>query len=154
MKIALASDHAGLLLKDKIKEYLLANNYQVLDLGTNSLDSVDYPFYGKKLGEAVTDSKKDINFGIGFCGTGIGIGIAANKINGVRAALVYDENTARLAKEHNDANIITLGGRTTSIDDAIKIINAFINAKFDTNNIRHEKRINEIHTIEKEEKHE
>ncbi|CCV64820.1 Ribose 5-phosphate isomerase B [Alteracholeplasma palmae J233] len=139
MKIALGSDHAGFKLKEELKTYLSSKKIEVLDLGTNSEDSVDYPDYGKKVGHAVVEKSADL--GIVVCGTGIGISIAANKVKGVRAALVYDELTGKLAKEHNNANVIALGGRTTSTKDAYKIVDAFLNATFEQ---RHQKRLDKL----------
>lgn len=143
MKVAISSDHGGYKLKEQIKEYLMTKSVEFVDFGTHSTDSVDYPDYGKKVGLAVT--KEDFDFGIALCGTGIGISIAANKIKGVRAALVYNEKTARLAKEHNNANVIALGGRTTSKEEAYKIIDSYMNAVFES---RHQKRIDKIKRIE------
>ncbi|MFA6800839.1 MAG: ribose 5-phosphate isomerase B [Acholeplasmataceae bacterium] len=143
MKIAIASDHAGFELKEAVKQYLLAKDVLVTDLGTNSLASVDYPDYGKKIGEAVV--KQSYDFGIAICGTGIGISIAANKVHGVRAALIYDENTAILAKKHNNANIIAFGGRTTTKEQAFHMIDAFMSTEFE---VRHLNRINKIKEIE------
>lgn len=141
MKIAIASDHAGFELKEALKNYLTNKNIEVNDLGTNSLDSVDYPDYGKKLGEAVTSDPYD--FGIAICGTGIGISIAANKVKGVRAALIYNEETAKLAKNHNNANIIALGGRMTPKEEAYKMVDAFMSASFE------QRHLNRLHKIEK-----
>lgn len=143
MRIAIGSDHGGFELKEKIKSYLIENDVQVVDYGTNSNESVDYPEYGEKVGHAVVEG--DFDFGIVLCGTGIGISIAANKVKGVRAALVYDENTARLAKEHNNANIIALGGRTTTYENAISIINSFSQASYEK---RHQVRLDKIKNIE------
>lgn len=143
MRIAIGSDHGGYLLKEKIKSYLTSNDVTVVDYGTNSSDSVDYPDFGEKVGHAIVQG--DFDFGIVLCGTGIGISIAANKVKGVRAALVYDENTARLAKEHNNANIIALGGRTTSYEQAISIINTFSQATYEP---RHQMRLDKIKNIE------
>lgn len=143
MKIAIGSDHGGYELKEKIKSYLILENHDVTDYGTNSLASVDYPDYGKKVGEAVVNGTYD--FGIVLCGTGIGISIAANKVKGVRAALVYDDNTAYLAKAHNNANVIALGGRTTSEEEAISIVNTFMNTTFEP---RHQPRLDKIKNIE------
>ena len=131
MKIAIGSDHGGFELKEQIKTYLEEKSVDVVDFGTDSKDAVDYPDYGKKVGLAVT--KQDFDFGIVLCGTGIGISISANKVKGVRAALVYDELTGRLAKEHNNANVIALGGRTTSYEP------------------RHQKRLDKIKNIEENE---
>ena len=143
MKIAIGSDHGGYQLKEQIKNFFLDQNLAFNDFGTDSLKSVDYPDFAEKVGKAVLS--KDYDFGIVICGTGIGISIAANKIPGVRAALVYDEHTAHLAKEHNNANIIALGGRTTSFDDAKKIIKAYMNASFET---RHQHRLDKISDLE------
>jgi len=143
MKIAMASDHAGFELKEAVKNYLNNQKIEVEDLGTYSLDSVDYPDYGKKLGVAVMSGSYD--FGIAICGTGIGISIAANKVCGIRAALIYDETTARLAKEHNNANVIALGGRLLSKEEAYKLVDAFMHATFEE---RHLKRLNKIKEIE------
>ncbi len=146
MRIAIGSDHGGYELKEQIKAYLQTKPVEVVDFGTNSLSAVDYPDYGKKVGLAVT--KENFDFGIVLCGTGIGISISANKIKGVRAALVYDELTGRLAKEHNNANIIALGGRTTTEEQAIKIIDAYMNSTYE---LRHQKRLDKIKDIEENE---
>lgn len=144
MKIAIASDHAGYNLKEELTNYL-KSRYEVLNLGTdNELDSVDYPDFAKKVADEVNSN--NVDFGIVICGTGIGISIAANKIDGIRAALVYDENTAQLAKKHNNANIIALGGRTTTISDGKKIVDAYIRETFEQ---RHQKRIDKISKLEK-----
>lgn len=143
MRVAIGSDHGGYELKEKIKSYLNSQNVSVVDYGTNSSDPVDYPDFGEKVGHAITQG--DFDFGIVLCGTGIGISIAANKVKGVRAALVYDDTTARLAKEHNNANIIALGGRTTTYEKAISIINTFSQATYEK---RHQKRLDKIKNIE------
>ena len=143
MKIAIGSDHGGYELKEFLKLYFDKNQIEYKDFGTHSSQSVDYPDYGKKVGHAVLD--KPYDFGIVICGTGIGISIAANKVKGIRAALVYDELTASLAKEHNNANVIALGGRTTTHEHAIEIVKAYMNATFEE---RHQKRLNKIKDIE------
>jgi ribose 5-phosphate isomerase B len=143
MKVAIGSDHGGYELKEFLKSYFKENNVAFDDYGTHSNESVDYPDFGKKVAHAVLTNAYD--FGIVICGTGIGISIAANKVKGIRAALVYNEETARLAKEHNNANIIALGGRTTSNEEAIKIVNAYMKAVFEE---RHQKRLNKISEIE------
>lgn len=143
MRIVIGSDHGGYELKEIIKAYFDTEKIDYTDIGTNSIDSVDYPDYGKKVGLAVMNEAYD--FGIAICGTGIGISIAANKVKGVRAALVYDETTARLAKEHNNANVLALGGRTTEIDKAILIIKTFMGSTFEQ---RHQTRIDKINKIE------
>jgi ribose 5-phosphate isomerase B len=145
MHIAIASDHGGFELKESIKKHLEKKHIKFTDYGTNSLASVDYPDFAYEVGKVVLDHRAD--FGILICGTGIGISIAANKIDGIRAALVYDENTAHLAKAHNNANIIALGGRTTSSLKANKIVDAYLKAVFEE---RHQHRIDKIHAIEGE----
>jgi len=117
-KIIIGSDHAGFELKEKIRSYLKEQKYEIDDLGTNSSESVDYPIYGKKVAEKVAKSSST---GILICGSGIGMCITANKIKGVRAALAYDEETAKLAKQHNNANVLCLGARTDSAKDYKKI---------------------------------
>jgi|SRR5690625_624586 len=144
MKIIIGSDHAGYKMKEDVKKYLTEKGNTVVDLGTNSIDSVDYPVFGKKVGEEVMETKAD--FGIVICGTGIGISIAANKVKGIRAALVHDKETARLAKEHNNANIIAFGGRNNTVENAKDIIDSYMSATFEQ---RHQKRINLIDEMEK-----
>ena len=128
MIIALASDHAGYEMKMAIKEKLEKEGYEILDLGTDSTESVDYPIYGKAIGEAVAQGKAEK--GIAVCGTGIGISIAANKVKGIRCALCTSVEMARLAKEHNNANILAMGGRTTSKEMAFQMIDEWFNAEF------------------------
>lgn len=137
--IFIASDHAGYELKEKLIQYFKDKHLDVKDLGTYSLDSVDYPDYGFKLGHEVV--KKPSNFGIAICGSGIGIAMAANKVKGVRAALIYDLETASLAKKHNNANIIAMGGRKTSFTDAVAMIEVFMNETFEE---RHQRRIDKL----------
>lgn len=143
--IYIASDHAGYELKKELVDYFKKQNIKIEDLGTDSLESVDYPDFGIKLGKAV--SSNDNSYGIAICGTGIGISIAANKVNGIRAALVYDTNTAALAKKHNNANVIAFGGRTTSFEEAISYIKAYENEQYET---RHQNRLNKIRKYEEQ----
>lgn len=145
MKIAIGSDHGGYLLKEELKKYFDEKKISYSDVGTNSEESVDYPDYANKVAKKVLSN--DYNFGILICGTGIGIGIAANKVKGIRAALVYDEDTAKLAKQHNNANIITLGGRTTTPEKAISIVESYMNETFES---RHQARLDKIKKIESE----
>ncbi|MBQ7702814.1 MAG: threonylcarbamoyl-AMP synthase [Firmicutes bacterium] len=130
MKIAIASDHGGFQLKEKIREYLAENHLEleVADLGTYNEESVDYPLYGKLCGETVVSGKADL--GIVCCGTGIGISIAANKVKGIRCALVTSVEMAHLAKEHNNANILALGGRTTTPELAFEMIEEWLGTEF------------------------
>lgn len=144
-KIAIASDHAGFELKEKIKEHLISLGYEVIDLGTNSHESVDYPDYAEKL--AVKVSSGEVPEGILCCGTGIGMSIAANKIPGVRAGVAVNEFMARMAREHNNANVLCLSGRLTDPETAKKLVDVWLNAKFEGG--RHERRVKKISEIEK-----
>ena len=138
MKIAVASDHGGYKLKEYLKKYLEEKGEDVIDLGTDSEESVDYPVYGKACGEAVVSGKADR--GIVCCGTGIGISIAANKVKGVRCALCTDVHMAEMSRKHNNANVLALGGRTTSDEDARKITEAWLDTGFEGG--RHQRRVN------------
>ena len=138
MKIAVASDHGGYKLKEYLKKYLEEKGEEVIDLGTDSEESVDYPVYGKACGEAVVSGKADR--GIVCCGTGIGISIAANKVKGVRCALCTDVHMAEMSRKHNNANVLALGGRTTSDEDARKITEAWLETGFEGG--RHQRRVN------------
>lgn len=143
MKIALGADHGGFELKEKVKTHLIEKGYEVLDLGTNSTDSVDYPEFGHTVGHAVADKKAE--FGIVVCGTGIGISIAANKVPGIRAALCTNTTMARLTREHNNANILAMGGRIVGDVLALEMVDTFLGTEFQGG--RHEKRINKIESI-------
>ena len=129
MIIALASDHGGFRLKEQIKEHLEARGFYTKDLGTHSEDSVDYPIFGQKCGEAVASGEADL--GIVVCGTGIGISIAANKVKGVRCGLCTSVEMATLTKQHNNANILALGGRTTAPELAMEIVDAWLDTEFE-----------------------
>ena len=144
-KIALGSDHAGFEEKEKIKKTLDEIGIQYEDLGTYSLDSVDYPDFARKVGEAVASGAAEQ--GILVCGSGIGVAIAANKIDGVRAAQAWNPETARLAREHNDANVLTIGARVIPETEIPNIIKAWFAADFAGG--RHEKRIEKITALEK-----
>ena len=144
--IYLGSDHGGFQLKEQIKGYLNTNKrFVVEDLGCFSEDRCDYPDYAYKVAQKVLEGKKD-NLGILFCGTGIGMTMTANKIKGIRAALVYDEYTARMSRVHNNANMISIGGRTTSPDQAKKIIDVWLTSKYEGG--RHQERLDKINDIE------
>ena len=140
MIIAMANDHGGLALKKIVKEHLIERGYKVVDLGTHSEESVDYPIYGKACGEAVASGKADL--GIVICGTGIGISIAANKVKGIRCGLCTSVEMAELTKKHNDANMLALGGRTTDAELSIKITDTWLDTEFEGG--RHQKRIDKI----------
>ena len=143
MKIALASDHRGYKLKKElIKE--LKKNYEILDLGTNNEESTDFPKYGILLGETIQQNKADL--GIAICGTGIGISIAANKVKGIMCAKISNEEEAKLAKEHNHANIIALSGKL-SPEIAKNMIKTFLNTKPNKEE-KYQRRINQIKEYE------
>lgn len=144
MKVALGSDHGGYELKNIIKEHLLDKGYQILDFGTESSKSVDYPEYGFKVGQAVVSKETDL--GVVICGTGIGISIAANKVKGIRAALCTDSYMARMAREHNNANILALGSRVIGPGVALDIVDTFINTSFSES--RHARRLKIITDFE------
>ena len=139
-KIVLASDHAGFKLKENIKFYLRKKMNKVIDLGTNSTNSVDYPDYAHLLSKKM--KKNNNQFGILICGTGIGMDITANRHKNIRAALCYNVKSAKLSREHNNANVITLGARLTKKKVALKCINVFLNTDFKGG--RHLKRIKKI----------
>jgi len=126
--IALAADHAGFGLKTRIAEFLKAEGREILDLGTHSEDRVDYPDYGFKLAKAIEEGSAAL--GIAVCGSGIGIDIAANRNPAARSALCHDATTARLARQHNDANILSLGARVTGIDPALECVKVFLSTSF------------------------
>ena len=141
MKIGIASDHRGYKLKEELKTEL---NYELIDYGTNSEASCDYPEFAFKLGEAVVN--KEVDFGVAICGSGLGISIACNKVKGVRCAKVIDIEEAKTTRYDNDANIVALSEKT-SLEDAIDIINIFVNSPF-SNVEKHKRRINEITAYE------
>lgn len=144
MKIALGSDHGGLSLKESVKEHLLTKGYEVNDFGTYTKDSIDYPDIAEKVAIEVRDNRFD--FGILVCGTGIGIGIAANKVRGIRAALCHDTFSAHATREHNNANILTMGERVIGTSLALDIVDTFLSTKFEGG--RHQTRIDKISTLE------
>ena len=147
MKIAIASDHAGYEEKERLKPLLNQLGIEFEDLGPAGTESVDYPDYARKVGEEVAGGRVDQ--GLLVCGSGTGMAIAANKVPGVRAAVAWNEETARLAREHNDANVLALGSRTTPVEELPKIVQAWFAAKFDRG--RHERRVNKIREIEQDE---
>jgi len=143
MKISIGCDHAGFEVKEIIISLLKKLKHDVLDLGTNSIDSVDYPIYGLKVGESIKN--KIVDMGIVVCGSGIGISIAANKISGVRAALCTSVEHAILSRKHNNANVLALGARLTNEKDIKEIIIKWLDTPFEGG--RHQKRINLIEKI-------
>ena len=138
--IGIAADHGGFALKHAIVEEVKALGFEVLDLGTHDEDSVDYPDMAENLIAAFKDRR--VSRGLLICGTGIGISIAANRHPGIRAALCYDTNTAALARQHNDANVMCLGGRKTSPDLAIKMVKVFLETAFEGG--RHARRVGKL----------
>jgi len=144
MRIAVGSDHAGYRLKQLLAEHLSGLGHEVDDLGTHSEATVDYPEYGAAVGRAVTGGRAQL--GVCACGTGIGISIAANKIEGVRAAVVHDATTARLARAHNHANVVCMGGRIVGDEVARDAIDTFLATE--PVGGRHENRIEEIAELE------
>lgn len=143
MRIALASDHAGFDLKERIQEHLRAR-FECVDMGPHSAGRVDYPDYAEKVGRAIASG--DVALGILVCGSGIGISIAANKMPGVRAALCHDDLTARLARAHNDANVLCLGSRVLGEGTALSAVDAFLAGRFEGG--RHADRVVKIHRLE------
>ncbi len=148
MKVAVGCDHGGFVLKDAVISTLEELGAQVVDMGTYSTESVDYPVYGKKVADAV--AKGECDLGVVMCGTGIGISIAANKVKGIRAAVVTDEFMAEMTRRHNNANIIALGGRVITPEKAKSLVKAWYTAEFEGG--RHQKRIDMITQIENEQK--
>ena len=137
MKIAIASDHAGLEMKNIINDFIAEKGYGVLDVGTYDCSSVDYPAYADKMAANILAQKA--NLGILVCGTGIGISIRANRHKGIRAALLYSDEVAEMAKKHNNANVIVFGGRTMTPENVRKRIEIFLNTEFEGG--RHQKRL-------------
>ena len=143
MKIGIGSDHGGYELKEQIKKHFASDDIQFVDYGTDSLESVDYPDFGKKTAEGVM--KGEVERAIVICGTGIGISIAANKVKGIRAALCGDTFSARMSREHNDANILALGARVIGVGLAFEIVDTYLNSKFEGG--RHGLRVEKLNEI-------
>ncbi len=139
-KICIASDHAGYSLKEFIKNFLINKNISIFDLGPTNKESVDYPDFAKKVSNRVKIKKSDV--GILVCGSGTGMAISANKINGIRAAVCYNTKSTRLSRMHNNANIICIGSRLINKNIALKLISIFLKTKFDGG--RHQRRVNKI----------
>ena len=144
MKIAIGNDHTAIELKNIIKEFVEEKGYEVIDLGTNSTESCDYPIYGEKVGRAVADGQADL--GIAICGTGVGISLAANKVKGVRACVCSEPYSARLSKQHNNSNIIAFGARVIGVEMAKMIVDEWVNAKYEGG--RHQVRVDMLAEIE------
>lgn len=144
--VAVGSDHAGYNLKTLVAKELAEMGVEVLDLGTDSTDSVDYPDFGEAVGRAVADGRADL--GVAVCGSGIGIGMAAGKIRGVRAAVVHDVTSARMARAHNNANVMTLGERFVGAQTALDAVRAFLETDFDGG--RHQARVAKLDALDGE----
>lgn len=145
MKIAIGSDHGGFALKEVVKNELVAKGYDVLDEGTYSLDSCDYPVFGLAVANAVAD--KEADFGIVICTSGEGIMMAANKVKGIRCGLGYNDEVSKLMRQHNDANIIAFGAKFMDEKDVLRRVEIFLNTEFEGG--RHARRVQEIIDAEK-----
>ncbi|MEW6456925.1 MAG: ribose 5-phosphate isomerase B [Acidobacteriota bacterium] len=144
MKIAVGSDHAGYRIKEAIKKYLQNHNYKFYDFGTHDEQPVDYVDFGEFVAKSV--STGNFSRGILICGTGIGMSIVANKFKGVKAALCHDEFTAKMSREHNDSNVLTIGGRVVDEEKALKIVDIWLKTPFLGG--RHERRVDKISLID------
>lgn len=144
MRIHIGSDHAGFPLKEAVKARLVEEGHEVVDVGAHSEESVDYPLYAGPVARAV--AAKEADFGILVCGTGLGMEIAANKVHGVRAVQVNDPEFAKMARMHNNANVLTLAGRYTTAEAAVRIVDAFISTPFEGG--RHDRRVDQITDLE------
>ncbi len=144
MKVAIGSDHAAFALKEHVRKYLESKGYNVIDKGTNSEESVDYPVYAEKVAKAV--AQREVDYGILMCGTGLGMSIAANKVNGVRAALCLYPTMAKYARMHNDANVLVMAGRLMGSTLAEETVDTFFATKFEGG--RHQRRVDEIKELE------
>ncbi len=144
MKIVIGSDHAGFELKEAVKTKLESEGYEVLDVGTYSAESVDYPKFGHAVGKAVASGEAER--GIAICGTGIGISIAANKVPGIRAGVCHNEWTAEMTKAHNDANVLCFGARVVDQDTAFAMVDKWLGTEFMGD--KHLRRINEIEDLD------
>ncbi|NDJ35811.1 MAG: ribose 5-phosphate isomerase B [Chloroflexi bacterium] len=146
MRIVLGADHAGYELKEEMKGYVEQMGYTVLDVGTDSTDSVDYPDFAQKVGEAVASGEAER--GILICGSGIGASIAANKVPGVRAGLAHDTYSAAQGVTHDDMNVLTLGSRVIGVESARSLIGAFLGATFDDSTERYVRRLKKVLALE------
>jgi ribose 5-phosphate isomerase B len=143
-RIALGADHGGFELKEKVRQYLADRGHHLEDLGTYSADSVDYPDFARKVAERVAARHAD--FGIVICGTGLGVAMTANKVRGIRAAPCNDTISARFARSHNNANVLTMGGRLIDLGTAQKILDIFLSTPFEGG--RHQRRVEKIAAAE------
>lgn len=146
MKIGIGNDHAAVDMKFEIVKYLEESGYEVVNFGTDTNDSCDYPVYGEKVARAVANG--DVDRGILICGTGVGISLAANKVKGIRAAVCSESVTARFSRLHNDANILAFGARIVGVETAKDMVNVWLNTEFEGG--RHQRRVDLIMKIEEE----
>lgn len=146
MKIGIGNDHAAVDMKFEIVKYLEESGYEVVNFGTDTNDSCDYPVYGEKVARAVANG--EVDRGILICGTGVGISLAANKVKGIRAAVCSESVTARFSRLHNDANILAFGARIVGVETAKDMVNAWLNTEFEGG--RHQRRVDLIMKIEEE----
>ncbi len=144
MRIHIGADHAGFTLKEAVREHLVEAGHDVTDVGAYSEESVDYPVIAEKVGRAVASGAADR--GVIVCGTGLGVAIAANKVRGVRAVQVMTPAFAEMARRHNDANVVTLAGRSIGSDEAFPIVDVFLSTDFEGD--RHQRRVDQISAIE------
>ena len=144
MKIGIANDHSAVEMKNELVSWLKENGYEVVNYGTDTSDSVDYPVYGEKLANAVVSG--EVERGIAICGTGIGIGIACNKVRGIRCCSCSEPYSAEYSRRHNNANIVSIGARVIGIEMAKMIVNSFMTTEFEGG--RHERRVNQLMDIE------
>lgn len=145
MRIVIGNDHAGVEMKLAVKAHLEKRGIDVVDVGTDSTESCDYPLYGEKIGRAV--ASKDADLGIAICGTGVGISMAAGKVKGIRACVCSEPCTARLSRMHNDSNVLAFGARIIGIETALMIVDAWLDAEYEGSD-RHERRIKMLMEIE------
>jgi len=145
-RVAVGADHAGYPIKDRIKDLLQKKGYEVIDFGAHSAESVDYPDYAKQVAQCVAQAQCER--GVLVCGTGLGMAIAANKIQGIRAATCNDTYTARMAAEHTDANVLCVGARVVDADHAVAIVEEWLKGKFGGG--RHQRRIDKITDLERD----
>ncbi len=144
-KVVIGSDHAGFAMKERVKQ-VLEDEFEFVDVGTESEDSADYPIYAQQVGQQVAVTPDML--GVVICGNGVGICIAANKVNGVRCGLAYSKDAARCARQHNNANVVAVGGRSPMMDDPVDIIKTFLTTDF-SNEERHARRVEQIMDIER-----
>lgn len=144
MKIAMGNDHTALEMKAAIKEHVEAKGYEVIDFGTNNTGSCDYPEFGEKVGRAVAAGEAD--YGIAICGTGIGIGIAAGKVKGIRVCTCSEPYSARLSRMHNDTNVLTFGARVIGVEMAKMIVDEWLDNRYEGG--RHQRRVDQLTEIE------